>query len=68
MKRVRIEKVKGRREPRWPEVRPVDPRDVDVLRPRASRGMGKRNVTGQDVADPLARQIRSNATSACGLA
>jgi hypothetical protein len=35
MKRVRIEQVKGRRESRWLEVLPVDPRDVDILRAKA---------------------------------
>jgi hypothetical protein len=49
MKRVRIEKVKGRREPRWPEVLPVDPRDVDVLRAKALERTVKRN----EVEGPL---------------
>ena len=44
MKRVRIEKVKGRREPRWLEVLPLDPRDVDVLRAKAIQYAGKRNA------------------------
>jgi hypothetical protein len=35
MKRIRIEKVKDRREPRWLEVLPLDPRDVEVLRAKA---------------------------------
>ena len=47
MKRVRIEKVKGRREPRWPEVLPVDPRDVDILRAKALEKDGERNVTSR---------------------
>jgi len=47
MKRVRIEKVKGRREPRRLEVLPLDPRDVDVLRAKAIRQVGERNVTSR---------------------
>jgi hypothetical protein len=47
MKRVRIEKSKGRREPRWPEALPPDPRDVDVLRAKAIRQIGERNVTSR---------------------
>jgi hypothetical protein len=35
MKRIRIEKAKDRREPRWLEVLPLDPRDVEVLRAKA---------------------------------
>ena len=35
MKRIRIEKSKGRREPHWLEVLPLDPRDADVLRAKA---------------------------------
>lgn len=35
MKRIRIEKVRVRREPRWVEVLPLDPRDVEVLRAKA---------------------------------
>jgi hypothetical protein len=35
MKRIRIEKSKGRREPRWLEVLPLDPRDLEVLRANA---------------------------------
>lgn len=45
MKRIRIEKSRGRREPRWLEVLPVDPRDVDVLRAKALERDGERNVT-----------------------
>jgi hypothetical protein len=30
MKRVHIEKPKLRREPSWPEVLPIDPRDPDI--------------------------------------
>jgi hypothetical protein len=47
MKRVRIEKSKGRREPRWLEVLPLDPRDVDVLRATAIQQVGERNVTSR---------------------
>jgi hypothetical protein len=47
MKRVRIEKVKGRREPRWLEAPPLDPRDVDVLRAKAIERDGERNVTAR---------------------
>lgn len=35
MKRIRIEKLKVPREPRWLEILPLDPRDVDVLRAKA---------------------------------
>jgi hypothetical protein len=41
MKRVRIQKSKGRREPRWPEALPFEPRDVDVLRAKALERMVK---------------------------
>jgi hypothetical protein len=47
MKRVRIEKSKGRREPRWREALPLDPRDIDVLRAKAIRQVGERNVTSR---------------------
>jgi hypothetical protein len=47
MKRVRIEKSKGRREPRWREALPLDPRDVDVLRAKAIQHVGERNVTSR---------------------
>lgn len=42
MKRVRIEKSKGRREPRWREALPLDPRDVDVLRAKVIRQAGEK--------------------------
>jgi hypothetical protein len=42
MKRVRIEKSKGRREPRWREALPLDPWDVDVVRAKAIRQVGER--------------------------
>ena len=45
MRRIRIEKVKGR--PRWLEVPPFDPRDVDVLRAKAIQQVGERNVTSR---------------------
>ena len=44
MKRMRIEKSKVRREPRWLEVIPLDPRDVDVLRAKAIQQVGRRNL------------------------
>jgi hypothetical protein len=44
MKRIPIEKVRVRREPRWLEVLPLDPRDVEVLRAKAIQHGGKRNV------------------------
>jgi hypothetical protein len=47
MKCVRIEKSKGRSEPRWREALPLDPRDVDVLRAKAIRQVGERNVTSR---------------------
>ena len=47
MKRVRIEKSKGRREPRWREALPLDPRDVDVLRAKALQRDDERNVTSR---------------------
>ena len=46
MKRVRIEKSKGRREPRWREALPLDPRDVDVLRAKA-RGRARQERDNQ---------------------
>ena len=45
MKRVGIEKSKGRREPRWPEARPLDSRDVDVLQARAVERARRWDVT-----------------------
>ena len=42
MKRIRIEQSKVRREPRWLEVLPRDPRDVEVLRAKAIQQAGKR--------------------------
>jgi hypothetical protein len=45
MKRIRIEKVKGRREPRWLEVLPLDPRDVEVLRAKAVARARRGDVT-----------------------
>ena len=45
MKRIRIEKVRVRREPRWLEVLPLDPRDVEVLRAKAVQQAGTRKVT-----------------------
>ncbi len=44
MRRIRIEKVKGR--PRWLEVPPFDPRDVDVLRAKA-RGRARQERDNQ---------------------
>jgi hypothetical protein len=44
MKRIRIERLKVRREPRWREVLPLDPRDVDVLRAKAVQQAGKGNL------------------------
>ena len=44
MKRIRIEKLMVRREPRWLEVLPLDPRDVDVLRAKAVQRAGKGNL------------------------
>lgn len=35
MRRVRVEKPKGRRDRRWTEVLPLDPRDPDVARAKA---------------------------------
>ena len=46
MKRIRIEKLMVRREPRWLEVLPLDPRDVDVLRAKAVQQAGKGNPKG----------------------
>ena len=46
MKRIRIEKSKGRRrEPHRLEVLPLDPRDADVLRAKALEQDGARNAT-----------------------
>lgn len=47
MKRVRIEKMKGRREPRWPEALPLDPRDVEILRAKAVERARRRPLTTQ---------------------
>jgi hypothetical protein len=47
MRRVRIEKSKGRREARWRDALPLDPRDVDVVRAKAIRQVGERNVTSR---------------------
>jgi hypothetical protein len=47
MKRIRIERSKGRRDPLWLEVLPVDPRDVDVLRAKAVDKDGEGNVTSR---------------------
>jgi hypothetical protein len=44
---VRIEKSKGRREARWREALPPDPRDVDVVRAKAIRQIDERNVTSR---------------------
>ena len=44
MRPLRIEKSKVRREPRWREVLPLDPRDVDVLRAKAVQQAGKGNL------------------------
>jgi hypothetical protein len=35
MKRIRVEKVKARREPRRFEILPLDPRDVAIVRAKA---------------------------------
>ena len=45
MKRVRIEKVKGGREPRWLEALPLDPRDVEVVRAKAVERARRGDVT-----------------------
>jgi hypothetical protein len=46
MKRIRIMKLRVRPQPRWLEVLPLDPRDVEVLRAKAiQRLAGKRSVT-----------------------
>ena len=46
MKQIRIEKLRVRRQPRWLEVLPLDPRDVEVLRAKAiQRSDGTRSVT-----------------------
>ena len=42
MKRIRIEKVRVRREPRWLEVLPLDPRDVEVLRAKAIQRLARK--------------------------
>ncbi len=47
MKRIRIERSKGRRERHWLEVLPLDPRDVDVLRAKALQRDDERNVTSR---------------------
>ena len=44
MKRIRIERLKVRREPRWLEVLPLDPRDAEVLRAKAVQQAGKGNL------------------------
>jgi hypothetical protein len=58
MKRVRIEAPKGRRERRWLDVLPLDPRDPDFLRAKTigrSRPQAARNST----ASPFPRATRS---------
>ena len=45
MKRIRIEKLRVRREPRWLEVLPLDPRDAEVLRAKTIQQAGTRKVT-----------------------
>jgi hypothetical protein len=46
MKRIRIEKLRDRRQSRWLEVLPLDPRDVEVLRAKAiQRSACRRSVT-----------------------
>ena len=47
MKRIRIEKLRVRREPRWLEVLPLDPRDVDVLRAKAVQQRWQREPEGR---------------------
>ena len=47
MKRIRIDKSSVRRQPRCLEVLPLDPRDVEVLRAKAIRQVGERNVTSR---------------------
>ena len=47
MKRIRIERSKGRREPSWLGVLPIDPRDADVLRAKAIRQERERGVTSR---------------------
>ena len=42
MKRIRIEKSSVRRQPRWLEVLPLDPRDVEVLRAKAIQRLARR--------------------------
>jgi hypothetical protein len=42
MRPIRIEKSKVRREPRWLEVLPLDPRDVELLRAKAIQRAGTR--------------------------
>jgi len=45
MKRIRIDKLRVRRQPRWLEVLPLDPRDVEVLRAKAIQQAATRKVT-----------------------
>ena len=46
MKRIRIERSKGRRERHWLEVLPLDPRDVEVLRAKAIERARRGDTTG----------------------
>lgn len=49
MRRVRIEKAAGRRQPRWPDVLSLDPRDPDVVRAKHSgSGYGRRPSDRRD--------------------
>jgi hypothetical protein len=47
MKRIRIQRPKGRRERPWLEVHPLDPRDPDILRAKAPGRPGERRVTAE---------------------
>jgi hypothetical protein len=49
MKRIRIEKVRVRRGPRWLEVLPLDPRDVEVLRAKAIQHAGTQRARASTV-------------------
>ncbi len=52
MKRIRIDKPRIRREHRWLEILPADPRDPDVIRAKA---LARPQLTGSPGTTGLAR-------------
>jgi len=52
VRRIRIQRRRGRRECEWCEALPPDPRDPDIVRAKALAGQGtpRRQPTGRPVA------------------